>query len=283
MEPASGYVASTDQRNTGLLLELRRRMSRYYSCEQYHREWIRGINANWQPGSHPAQARLCEFIGPGSHVLEVGCGDGAAQCEIQRLVKNVRYCGVDLNPRLWSRGNFAAARAEDLPFRSETFDVVVSMFMIEHLVFPAAFLREAFRVLKPAGRLVLLAPDFERNAMASDRIGLGYGSGRDKLRNRKYADAALTFVDSRLRLPARRLLRTISVRLGLLRFPVLLQPRCLRLPGFTPDCDALYPASPSEISQYIRRLWPDATLKLFFRDRSTFGLMAARAHQSDWN
>lgn len=57
------------------------------------------------------------------------------------------------------------------PLQSRSLDVLLSMFMIEHLVFRALFLDEPWRVLRSGGRLIIVAPLFA-SGMASDRSGL---------------------------------------------------------------------------------------------------------------
>jgi SAM-dependent methyltransferase len=269
----SRYCSALDAANRGLLQELETRMRRYYRTTPYHTTWIRGINARWCEPAHRAQLRMCSYIPEGCRLLEVGCGDGAAQCEIGRRTTGVRYTGVDLNPALWpGRKQFIAAGATALPFRRGSFEVVLSMFVLEHIVFPHDFLDEAWRVLGPGGRLILIGPDFIHNAMASEWIGLSYGSGREKLKDGRVTDAILTTVDSRIRYPLKRLLRKRRVRNGEVRFPILLEPRCLYLKGFTPDCDAVYPSCPEEVINYLRTHSDFGSAELFFRDSSTFGL-----------
>jgi SAM-dependent methyltransferase len=51
--------------------------------------------------------------------------------------------------------NFLAATAEHLPFSSQSFDVVHMRSVIDHLMNPELALREAFRVLRAAGSLVI--------------------------------------------------------------------------------------------------------------------------------
>jgi len=155
------------------------------------------------------------------------------------------------------------------------------MFAIEHVVFPARFLDEAWRVLRPGrGCLLLIAPDFANNAMTSERIGFSYGSGREKLGQGKVRDALLTAYDSRVRLSAMRWLRKRGLAQGSVVFPVLADPRCLHLPGFVPDCDAVYPACPEEISNYLRRKTDCGPTEVFYRDPSNFGFMARKMHLS---
>lgn len=50
-----------------------------------------------------------------------------------------------------------------LPFADETFDVVFSKSVIEHLSEPLVTMSELVRVLKPGGQLISLTPDWEQN------------------------------------------------------------------------------------------------------------------------
>ena len=130
--------------------------------------------------------------------------------------------------------------------RCRSVDVALSMFVLEHIVFPQRFLNEAWRVLKTGGRLFIISPDFALTPMASERLGLSYGSGRDKLRRGRVWDAILTGYHTRIRIPLHRRRRLREIARGQLHFPVLLQPRCLTQDGFTVDCDAVYPSCPED-------------------------------------
>jgi ubiquinone/menaquinone biosynthesis C-methylase UbiE len=54
------------------------------------------------------------------------------------------------------RIRFARATAEHLPYRDETFDLVISTTSFDHWSDQRAGLAECFRVLVPGGRLVLI-------------------------------------------------------------------------------------------------------------------------------
>ena len=282
--PRSGrsYLSSLDERNHATLQRLEQRMKRYYLSGAYHREWIKGINANWQPSSHGAQIAMCRLIPEGAVVLEVGCGDGSAAQEILARTRRVRRdVGIDLNPDLWGgpmeEPQFVGASATEPPFRTGAFDVVLSMFVIEHVVFPSRLLDEAWRLLRHGGRLIVVAPDFSTTAMASERVGLSYGSGREKLKVGKVVDALVTAYDTRVRLKVLRYFMRRRVRRGDIRFPILTEPRCLHLAGFVPDCDAVYSACPTEIRSYMERKYDVTSSDVFYRDPSTFGLVLGKS------
>jgi SAM-dependent methyltransferase len=62
---------------------------------------------------------------------------------------------------------------ERLPFPDASFDRVVVVDMLEHVVDEAAFLRELARVTKPGGRLIVNTPHEKRSALRRLRLALG--------------------------------------------------------------------------------------------------------------
>jgi demethylmenaquinone methyltransferase/2-methoxy-6-polyprenyl-1,4-benzoquinol methylase len=99
---------------------------------------------------------------PGFCLLDLGSGTG----DLARMVVNekaeVKVVAADLTLEMMLVGKkrgelpFTAADAEQLPFDSNSFDVVVSGFLLRNVADLDRVLAEQFRVLKPGGRLITL-------------------------------------------------------------------------------------------------------------------------------
>ena len=122
-------------------------------------------------------AVLVEEIGrllPVAALLDVACGDGRYIAALPTLGPvPERVVGVDIAESILHTARRATSQAgvapdlvranlERLPLGDSEFDLVVSIQTIEHLLDPAAGLRELARVLKPGGTL-LLSTDNRRN------------------------------------------------------------------------------------------------------------------------
>lgn len=107
-------------------------------------------------------------IKAGDAVLDAGCGVGGAAFYINSRCPESKVTGISLssnqikqaNKRLQSSGlenrlNFQVADFTDTPFEDESFDVVWACESVCHADNKADFLKEAYRLLKPGGRLVM--------------------------------------------------------------------------------------------------------------------------------
>ena len=90
-------------------------------------------------------------------VLDIGCGEQPLRPLFQGRVD--RIWGID-HPRTLHPDEkidvFGTALC--LPFRSQSFDAALCFQVLEHVPEPLELLREARRVLKPGGHLILTAP-----------------------------------------------------------------------------------------------------------------------------
>lgn len=101
-------------------------------------------------------------------VLDVGCGTGLMSAKLAATGRKV--CGVDLSAGMVERARrrgdaaveFIQGDAEKLPVESDAFDAVVNLISFHHYPNPSRALSEFRRVLRPGGRLVLIA--FDRNS-----------------------------------------------------------------------------------------------------------------------
>jgi SAM-dependent methyltransferase len=135
------------------------------------------------------QIALLADLSPGMELLDVACGKGIA---LEFFVREyeVHGTGVEEDPFLIAQaeahfretglaGNagFQGAPSSDLPFRDETFDVVVGEVGLAATVDPRDAIEELVRVTRPGGRLALVqlvwqgSLDDERKAVLSEHLG----------------------------------------------------------------------------------------------------------------
>jgi ubiquinone/menaquinone biosynthesis C-methylase UbiE len=120
------------------------------------------------------ERRFCEMVRPTGasfELLDVGCGTGKSR---QIYIGHVsRYLGVDLSAASidlassqYPQDRWEVADACDLPFDDCCFDAVAFSSVLHHIPdFPAA-LRQAYRVLKPGGKVFAFDPNLLHPAMA---------------------------------------------------------------------------------------------------------------------
>jgi ubiquinone/menaquinone biosynthesis C-methylase UbiE len=106
---------------------------------------------------------LAEYVKDGDKVLDLGCGNGRMIELFQG--KNIEYIGIDNSQKLieiarqkYPNGNFQTFNGLKIPYPDNYFNAIFCIAVLHHI--PGSelrqeFLKEAKRVLKPGGRLIL--------------------------------------------------------------------------------------------------------------------------------
>jgi len=101
-------------------------------------------------------------IRPHGSVLDLGTGTGDLAREALTQYPQARVIASDFTLEMMRVGkqsgdlNFSTADALNLPFKDNTFDAVVSGFLMRNVTDIQKALQEQFRTLKPGGRIVVL-------------------------------------------------------------------------------------------------------------------------------
>ena len=91
-------------------------------------------------------------------VLDVGYVSGDLHNSIRKKISGKNLFGLDTHVKKQTK-NHRKGTAEKIPFEKNYFDCVVAGELIEHVKKPALFLKEANRVLKNNGLLIITTPN----------------------------------------------------------------------------------------------------------------------------
>ncbi len=112
---------------------------------------------------------------PDEHVLDIGCGAGMDTLVAAQMVgADGTVTGIDMTPAMVAKARRSVAEtglanvtivegsAEELPFESASFDVVISNGVIDLIPNKDAVFSEIARVLRPGGRIQLADVTIQR-------------------------------------------------------------------------------------------------------------------------
>ena len=156
----------------------------------------------------PKVMTLAGDVGPGTRVLDVGCGNGFMAGRF--LSRGCEVVGVDLSERgiAIARETYRTGRFEVLPADAQIlanlgcqpFDLVISTEVIEHLYAPRPYAASCFTALRPGGRFICSTPyhGFAKNLMLAavnkwdSHANPLFDGGHIKLWSRRTLSALLT-------------------------------------------------------------------------------------------
>jgi ubiquinone/menaquinone biosynthesis C-methylase UbiE len=152
-------------------------------------------------------ARLVE-LGAGGWMLDIGTGPGHIPVLVCAAIPGARVVGVDLSAPMLvhaerrraaspfaDRIELRVANATGLDFPDAAFDAVYSNTILHHLPDPLPFVREAWRVLRPGGALLIRDLFRPENETTLARLTTLYCADCTPRQRRQFADslkAALT-------------------------------------------------------------------------------------------
>jgi SAM-dependent methyltransferase len=133
----------------------------------------------WYRGRRTVIERAIDGLGlpARARILDAGCGSGRNMLE---LARRGTVTGVELSPtsvclaRARGAGEVIEGSVLDMPFEADSFDLAVSLDVIEHLEDDLAALRELRRTVAPGGALLITVPAYQWLWSGHDMINHHY-------------------------------------------------------------------------------------------------------------
>jgi SAM-dependent methyltransferase len=196
----------------------------------------------------------CDLVGriaPGMKVLELGCGSAHLCPQIEKMGGS--YVGLDHDERLLQRNRerFPCARFFPLGAQlDEKFDVVASLYTIEHVVDPPHYLKTMWNFCKAAGLIAIMCPDFVDGKDLPPSVFYGRTPRRlrEKIASLAFGDAIQHCIDLLWRAERwKRRLRTEKPG----AFWINLKPRVLHGADYSIDADAVHLPRLLDLSEWL--------------------------------
>ncbi|MEO8745059.1 MAG: class I SAM-dependent methyltransferase [Candidatus Dormiibacterota bacterium] len=144
------------------------------TLQNTYRERYRAMRPQWRSSGDQLEGLVRSYVTPDSSVLDLGCGRGGV---VELFWRDVRLA-TGLDPDSPSLSEHRAPGmpvirgvGERLPFAGESFDLIVCLWVMEHLKEPATVVKEVRRVLRPGGHFVFLTPNLRNPLLFLNRIG----------------------------------------------------------------------------------------------------------------
>jgi len=195
---------------------------------------------HYNPQELPFHCDLAGRVFPGATVLEMGCGTAHLCPQVEARGGN--YTGIDHSEELIQKNQHRFPHARFLSIGKplqETFDIVASLYTIEHVVDPVAYLELLWKYCKPGGLIGVICPEFVECSGLPPSVYYGRSPRRfrEKLRTFDFADAGLHLMDLKV---GGALWKKRAEKSPPGAFWINLKPRVLHGASYTIDADAVH-------------------------------------------
>jgi len=147
----------------GLTAEVQARIESFYHSHSGYFEMLRGYET--AEHFHHYLRYMTPYAESHPRALDLGCGTGFSTALLAEL--GFRVFGIDLSKQLLPLSRpfrqkkgprYLVGSGLQIPLADDAFDIVGSYDVIEHIPDVDLFLREAIRVLRPGGIIVIISP-----------------------------------------------------------------------------------------------------------------------------
>ncbi len=214
-------------------------MPEYYKTSDSYAEMLRNQDVNV---FSPYINLFKQFASPDSSVIDIGCGVGTSTLLLRQA--GFDAMGTDVSEKFLpaTKDRFCAVdfqNAVDIP--SNTYSAVGTMNVIEHVERPQNFLSEIVRVVRPGGKIILMAPN-----LTSPLVPVGII--RDLLKKRTPYMGITSFSEACALLGAN-FWRSLRAELGCNTFEMRQPILDNGIVGY--DADAVYWTNATEIRRFL--------------------------------
>src|SRR4029077_1970892 len=183
-----------------------------------YRERYRAMRPGWRPSGEQLEALVRGHVTPQSRVLDLGSGRGGV---VEIFWREVALA-VGIDPDVPSLAEHRArgmpvicGRGEHLPFTAESFDIVVCVWVLEHVERPELVFREVRRVLRPGGHFVFLTPNLRNPLLLLTRLARALPQLQRRIVPRLYGRVEADTFPVRYRANTKASILALAARCGL--------------------------------------------------------------------
>ncbi|HEV2033068.1 MAG TPA: class I SAM-dependent methyltransferase [Candidatus Dormibacteraeota bacterium] len=183
-----------------------------------YRARYRAMRPGWRTSGDQLEELVRSYVMPQTQVMDLGCGRGGVVELFWRDVKLAAGLDPDA-PSLMEHHTpglpVIRGRGEHIPFADQSFDLVVCLWVLEHVERPESVLTEVHRVLRPGGHFVFLTPNLRNPLLLLNRLAKALPQLQRRVVPRMYGRVEADTFRVRYRANTERALRALAGRSGL--------------------------------------------------------------------